>query len=187
MTPPSGGAAAPQRTALAALATAAAAAAAGSSRAPRTSPRRRPPGFGGFGDGRLSGGSGGGGGSGQRRPVRRASGALVRDGAAGGPLAGLVQACGLERQPGHLEGVLELLGPAPPPSRPGALALWLAALLNPIPPLGVAPELRPRVLLSPSPDERLAVVYAGLARSLAHLEDTRRGGGGGGSRASISW
>ena len=65
--------------------------------------------------------------------------------------------------------------------------LWLAALLNPIPPLGVAPELRPRVLLSPSPDERLAVVYAGLARSLAHLEDTRRGGGGGGSRASISW
>ena len=142
------------------------------------------------GDGRLSGGSGGGGGDfadsddpfgGQAELLWSAMAPQVD------LWLELVQACGLERQPGHLEGVLELLGPAPPPSRPGALALWLAALLNPIPPLGVAPELRPRVLLSPSPDERLAVVYAGLARSLAHLEDTRRGGGGGGSRASISW
>ena len=90
----------------------------------------------------------------------------------------LVVQSGHEKAPGHLEEVLSLLGPCPPPSRPGALALWLAALLNPIPPLGVAPELRPRVLLSPSADERLAVVYAGLAKSLALLEDKSRGRGG---------
>lgn len=86
----------------------------------------------------------------------------------------LVQSRGHERMPNHLSMVLESLGPCPTPDRPGTLALWLAALINPIPPLGVAPEVRPRVLLSGSADERLAVVYAGLARSIAILEGRER-------------
>lgn len=86
----------------------------------------------------------------------------------------LVQSRGHERMPNHLSMVLESLGPCPSPDRPGALGLWLAALINPIPPLGVAPEVRPRVLLSGSADERLAVVYAGLARSIAILEGRDR-------------
>ena len=89
-------------------------------------------------------------------------------------IAPRIRAFGFDRTS---SGVLHLLGPRPPPSKPGALAFWLAALLNPLPPLGVAPELRPRVLLSPSPDERLAVVYAGLAKSIALLEGKARGGG----------
>lgn len=83
-----------------------------------------------------------------------------------------VRAGRLEQVPGQLDLVLDDLGPCPPPSRPSDLALWLAALLNPIPPLKLnAPDVRPGVLLAPSADEQLAVVYAGLARSLLALEE----------------
>lgn len=74
----------------------------------------------------------------------------------------------LER-PQQLDAILRDLGPRPPATQLGALMLWLAALLNPLPPLGLAPELRPQVLAAPDAAARLAAVRQGLENSLAHL------------------
>ncbi|CAJ1433812.1 unnamed protein product [Effrenium voratum] len=70
----------------------------------------------------------------------------------------------------RLSSILQELGPRPPCSQPGKLALWAAALINPLPPLGLAPELRAEVLAAEDPQERLQRVRAGLQSSLAHLQ-----------------
>ncbi|CAE7350469.1 LONRF1 [Symbiodinium natans] len=72
-------------------------------------------------------------------------------------------------RPHHLDGILRQLGPRPPCTQPGAMALWAAALLNPLPPLGVAPELRADVLAAETAAARLQVVKRGLSASLEHL------------------
>jgi len=72
-------------------------------------------------------------------------------------------------RPHQLEGILRQLGPRPPCTQPGAMALWAAALLNPLPPLGVAPELRADVLAAETVAARLQVVKRGLKASLEHL------------------
>ncbi|CAE8601955.1 unnamed protein product [Polarella glacialis] len=74
-----------------------------------------------------------------------------------------------KERPRHLESVLQELGPMPPLEQPGKMAMWVAALLNPLPPLGVAPELRAPVLAADSVAARLAVVKNGLEASLVHL------------------
>ena len=77
---------------------------------------------------------------------------------------------GWERHPDHLSQVLDLLGPTPP-STPGQLALWVAAAVNPLPPLGVAPEIRPAMLAARSPAERLQIVQRALDESLHYVLD----------------
>eukprot|EP00933_Yihiella_yeosuensis_P050049 TRINITY_DN47813_c0_g1_i1.p1 TRINITY_DN47813_c0_g1~~TRINITY_DN47813_c0_g1_i1.p1 ORF type:complete len:241 (-),score=30.20 TRINITY_DN47813_c0_g1_i1:88-771(-) len=72
-------------------------------------------------------------------------------------------------RPRHLEAVLRQLGPSPPADQPGAIAVWVAALINPLPALGVAPEIRPSVLMAETVPVRLAAVRMGLDSSLAHL------------------
>ncbi|CAK9017587.1 unnamed protein product [Durusdinium trenchii] len=72
-------------------------------------------------------------------------------------------------RPQQLGKILQDLGPRPPASQPGAVALWAAALLNPLPPLGLAPELRAEVLTAGGP-ERLRLVRRGLETSLGHLQ-----------------
>jgi hypothetical protein len=47
-----------------------------------------------------------------------------------------------ERSRGQLDEILQSLGPKPPPTQPEALGLWAAGMVNPLPPLGVAPEVR---------------------------------------------
>ena len=49
---------------------------------------------------------------------------------------------GLERRPGQMRQILEDLGPCPPNSQPDSVCMWLGALVNPLPALGVAPEVR---------------------------------------------
>ena len=67
-----------------------------------------------------------------------------------------------------LNGVLSDLGPRP--EAPTALAIWIAALINPMPTaLGVAPECRASVLVAPNARVRLGVVEGALKRSLANL------------------
>ena len=58
----------------------------------------------------------------------------------------------------------------PPPSEPSQLALWAAALINPLPGLGVSIEIRPRVLDAWSVQKRLDLVYMAITRSIEHLE-----------------
>jgi hypothetical protein len=73
----------------------------------------------------------------------------------------------------RLKAVLQDLGPRPPPSRPSALAFWGAALINPLPPLGVSLEIRGRLLEAPTPLEKLSVLHQGLVRSIINLEGSR--------------
>ena len=49
----------------------------------------------------------------------------------------LVKAGGRERSPGQLDDILRDLGTIPPATSPAARALWIAALINPLPALGV--------------------------------------------------
>ena len=61
-----------------------------------------------------------------------------------------MRSTGRERSPGHLAGVLADLGPMPPAARPRDRATWVAALINPLPALGVSLEIRPAVLCAAS-------------------------------------
>ena len=74
------------------------------------------------------------------------------------------------KPPSHRAGVREALGAPPPPSAPNAYALWVGALVNPLPTLGVAPEIRPHLLAARSTLERIKIASRGLAISLHHLE-----------------
>ena len=70
-----------------------------------------------------------------------------------------------------LDGVLADIGPRPPAyEEPTALALWIGALINPLPALGVAPEIRGRLLEATSAGARLAIAEWGVRRSLANLK-----------------
>ncbi|CAB9524434.1 ATP-dependent protease La (LON) domain [Seminavis robusta] len=62
------------------------------------------------------------------------------------------------------------IGPRPSPEDPTSLALWGASLINPLPSLGVAPEIRGKLLESPSAMDKLDVLEAGLKRSIGNLE-----------------
>lgn len=66
--------------------------------------------------------------------------------------------------------VIDDLGERPPLSSPTALALWGAALINPLPSLGVATEVRGAVLEAHGAKERVRLVQRAVDRSIANLE-----------------
>lgn len=76
-----------------------------------------------------------------------------------------------ERQEGQLELILQNLGPKPPATLPWAFALWLAGLINPLPALGVALEIRPAVLSARTLDEALDAVFFGLRHSIKNMSE----------------
>lgn len=80
---------------------------------------------------------------------------------------------GHEREPGQLDTLLADLGPMPSAGDPDERALWCAALVNPLPALGVAFEVRPAVLTADSAELRLQIVRAALERSIAHLDGSK--------------
>jgi hypothetical protein len=70
-----------------------------------------------------------------------------------------------------LRKVLSDLGEQPDPAtNPTDFALWGAALINPLPALGVSPEIRGRVLEAPNARMRLEILEWGVKRSIANLE-----------------
>jgi len=75
---------------------------------------------------------------------------------------------GRERYPNQLDLLLTSLGP--PPSRPDKYALWVAALINPLPVLGVAPEIRPKMLATVDVIAQLEIVESALRMSLEYTE-----------------
>jgi hypothetical protein len=72
-----------------------------------------------------------------------------------------------------LERVLADLGSRPPVSQPTALAFWAAALINPLPALGVSLEIRGRILEAPNVKRRLEILELGLVRSIQNLKGER--------------
>jgi len=81
----------------------------------------------------------------------------------------LVRETGRERQEGQLERVLQDLGTMPDAASPSARALWIAGLINPLPGLGVAFEIRPAVLMAETADLKLQAVEMGLRDSIERL------------------
>jgi len=89
------------------------------------------------------------------------------------PLVGewvsLVRTTGRERQPGQMDGLLKDLGPMPDAEDACERAFWAAALINPLPALGVCAEIRPVVLEAADASARLKVVHSALVDSIARL------------------
>ena len=81
----------------------------------------------------------------------------------------LVRSGAHEKQDGQLDAILSDLGRMPPASMPGTRAVWVAALINPLPGLGVAWEIRPAMLAATSAVERMEVALAGLEASIQNL------------------
>mmetsp|Transcript_14844 Transcript_14844/g.31881 ORF Transcript_14844/g.31881 Transcript_14844/m.31881 type:complete len:372 (-) Transcript_14844:478-1593(-) len=84
----------------------------------------------------------------------------------------LVREGGHERQPDQLTSLYRDLGPLPPAEDCDDRALWVAALINPVPALGVAYEIRPAVLTAQSTTTRLEVALAAIKSSINHLNGT---------------
>ena len=81
-----------------------------------------------------------------------------------------VQQRGWERRPDQIETLLSELGEMPDASQTAELGLWAAALVNPLPALGVAPELRVDALNCTDSIARLRIVLSGIEISLSHLQ-----------------
>jgi len=82
----------------------------------------------------------------------------------------LVVSRGRERQPNQLKLIQSHIGPMPDPrTQPAELACWVAALINPIPALGVAFEIRPALLLAPTVSDMIGIAMKGLALSCEKL------------------
>eukprot|EP00040_Diaphanoeca_grandis_P013194 m.66765 g.66765 ORF g.66765 m.66765 type:complete len:385 (-) comp23723_c0_seq2:90-1244(-) len=80
-----------------------------------------------------------------------------------------VRSGGWERTANHLDFILEYLGPMPPKHKPDDRAMWVAAMVNPVPPLGVAPEIRSNVLAARTTAQRLEICHDCLAHSSLYM------------------
>jgi hypothetical protein len=74
-----------------------------------------------------------------------------------------------------LNRVLNQLGPRPDinDNDPTAFLFWAAALINPLPPLGVSLEIRGQMLEAPTIQRRMDLLEMGLRRSIHNLRGTR--------------
>lgn len=79
-----------------------------------------------------------------------------------------------ERQPGQIEKLLEDLGELPDEDEPSEIAFWIGSMINPLPAMGVAMEIRPSLLMSESAEERIKIAHDGLVRSIKHMDGSAR-------------
>jgi hypothetical protein len=75
-----------------------------------------------------------------------------------------------ERIIGQVDSIVQRLGVMPTAEQPSDRAFWVGALINPIPALGVAMEIRPALLLAKTPNERVDIVTAGIKQSIERLK-----------------
>jgi ATP-dependent protease La (LON) substrate-binding domain len=75
-----------------------------------------------------------------------------------------------ERSPGQIDQLLLDLGEIPPIEEPSERAFWVGALINPIPAMGVALEIRPALLTARTAEERTLVALDGIIRSIKHMD-----------------
>jgi len=78
-----------------------------------------------------------------------------------------------ERQPGQIDRLLLQLGKMPPVEKPSNLAFWIGALVNPLPGMGVAKEIRPKLLTAESAEERVAIAFDGIRSSITHMDGSK--------------
>jgi len=75
-----------------------------------------------------------------------------------------------ELVPGQIDNLMRDLGPMPSWKHPSECALWVGALINPEPSLGVAWEIRPKLLLAKTADERTQIALDGIWNSIQSME-----------------
>ena len=78
-----------------------------------------------------------------------------------------------ERESGQIDRLLEVLGPIPDDTSPTERALWIGALINPLPAMGVALEIRPALLNANTAEERVRIALDGLLGSVRHMDGTK--------------
>lgn len=79
-----------------------------------------------------------------------------------------------ERHPGQIDTLLKQIGKIPPEHQPTERAFWIGALINPLPSMGVAMEIRPALLVSKKAEERVQVALDGLLKSIRHMDGSER-------------
>ena len=76
-----------------------------------------------------------------------------------------------ERHSGQIDTLLQDIGTTPPPpEEPTNISLYVGALINPLPALGVALEIRPSLLLAKTPEERVDIAIQGIRKSIRHMQ-----------------
>jgi hypothetical protein len=79
-----------------------------------------------------------------------------------------------ERQVGQIDKLLDDLGSIPPPERPSERSFWIGALINPLPAMGVALEIRPALLSARTAEERVEISLDGIFRSIKHMDGSSK-------------
>lgn len=79
-----------------------------------------------------------------------------------------------ELQPGQIDQLLDDLGDIPDAEEPTDRALWVGALINPLPGMGVALEIRPALLSAKTAEERVEVALEGVRLSIKHMDGSER-------------
>jgi Lon protease-like protein len=79
-----------------------------------------------------------------------------------------------ERESGQIDNLLQQIGEIPPSENPSERAFWVGALINPLPALGVALEIRPALLTARTAEERVHIASEGILRSIQHMDGSKR-------------
>ena len=79
-----------------------------------------------------------------------------------------------ERHPSQIDKLLDQLGEFPPEDQPSERAFWVGALINPLPALGVALEIRPSLLMAKSAEDRVDVALGGIWGSIKHMDGSSK-------------
>lgn len=79
-----------------------------------------------------------------------------------------------EREAGQIDRLLGDLGEIPPAMEPSERAFWVGALINPLPAMGVAMEIRPALLTARTAEERVRISIDGILRSIKHMDGSAR-------------
>lgn len=79
-----------------------------------------------------------------------------------------------EQFEGQIDQLLDDLGEMPSPQEdPSDLAFWVGALINPLPGMGQAMEIRPQLLMARTAQERIGTVYSAIEASIHHMDGTK--------------
>ena len=80
-----------------------------------------------------------------------------------------------ERTPGQIDTLLRELGKIPPTHQPTERAFWIGALINPLPAMGVALEIRPALLTAKKAEQRVEIALNGIHRSIKYMDGSSTG------------
>jgi Lon protease-like protein len=79
-----------------------------------------------------------------------------------------------EKKPGQIDELLQDLGEIPPEDEPTERAFWVGALINPLPAMGVATEIRPALLTATTAERRVEIASGAILKSIRHMEGTAK-------------